>query len=546
MKVLLEHGVDTVFGYPGGAALVIYDQLYNYRDKIKHILTAHEQGAAHAADGYARATGKTGVAFATSGPGATNLVTGIATAYMDSIPTVFITANVASHLIGKDSFQEICITGVTLPVTKKNYFINKKEDLAGALRNAFRIAREGRKGPVLVDITKDVTMEFVDYEPAEPFALKNVEITHLDMKTKEFAKDINNAKRPIVFVGGGVISSSASSQLQNLMIKADIPVVSSLMGLGCLSEEEENYFGLLGMHGSYAANKAVSEADLLLVIGSRFSDRVALNPKKFGGKAKILQIEIDRNEINKNVVVDDFIVGDCKEVLEKLLPLVKKGNHKEWIETIRQWNLNKPTKITKCNEELNPEQIIDYVCSKHDKEVVFVTDVGQHQMWAAQFVKQSLPRNFLTSGGLGTMGFGYGAAIGAQLGNPQKRVVHITGDGSLHMNLNEACTAVSQNLPIITLIFNNKALGMVYQWQSSFYDSRYSHTVTDRKTDFVKLIEAFGGNGFRATNIEEFKEAFEKSLKLNGPTWIDCDIAIHSKVMPMIPNGKTVADMLFE
>lgn len=546
MKILLEHGVDTVFGYPGGTALVIYDELYKYRDKITHVLTAHEQGAAHAADGYARATGKTGVAFATSGPGATNLVTGIATAYMDSIPTVFITANVGNSLIGRDAFQEVCITGITFPITKHNYFVNKKEDLADALRNAFRVANEGRKGPVLVDITKDVTAAMVEYQPSEMLPLKKISIQNEETKIEKFARYINKAQRPVMFIGGGVLASGASGKVKELMEKADIPVVSSLMGLGCMPSTEERYLGMIGMHGSYAANKAISEADMILTIGSRFSDRVALNPESFGKKAKILQIDIDKSEINKNVYVSESIVGDCKDALEMILPQVDSAQHREWIAEIMDWNRQHPMAVKNNGTGPNPQDIIEFMCDNTDRETIFVTDVGQHQMWAAQYVKQTNPRNFISSGGLGTMGFGYGAAIGAQMGNPDKRVIHVTGDGSLHMNLQEACTAVSQNLPIITVIFNNRVLGMVYQWQTAFYDHRYSQTTPERKTDFVKLIEAFGGTGFKADSKEEFEEAFCKALKAEGPVWIDCRIAIDDKVLPMIPNGKTIDDMLFE
>ncbi|MCG4732064.1 biosynthetic-type acetolactate synthase large subunit [Casaltella massiliensis] len=546
MNVLLEHGVDTVFGYPGGTALFLYDELYKYSDRIKHVLVAHEQGGAHAADGYARATGKTGVAFSTSGPGATNLVTGIATAYMDSIPTVFITANVGKHLIGRDAFQEICITGVTFPITKHNYFVNDKEDLADALRNAFRIANEGRKGPVLVDITKDVTEAIVDYEPAKPYPIRKTETENCEAKAEKFAKYINGAQRPVIQVGGGVIASESYREVMELAEKADIPMVTTLMGMGAIPSSDERYFGMIGMHGSYAANKCIAEADLILTLGSRFSDRVALKPDQFGKKAKILQVDIDKSEIGKNVAVADCIIGDCKDVLEALIPMTEKADHSQWIQQIRKWNEERPMTVKEANGKMNPQEIIEHLCDNTDKETIFVTDVGQHQMWAAQYVKQTMPRNFLSSGGLGTMGFGYGAAIGAQMGNPDKRVIHLTGDGSFHMNLNEACTAVSNQLPIITVIFNNRVLGMVYQWQTAFYGERYSNTTPERKTDFVKLIEAFGGSGFRVNDMDELKEAYEKALRIQGPVWIDCNIAECDKVLPMIPNGKTIDDMLFE
>lgn len=546
MKVLLEHGVDTVFGYPGGTALFLYDELYKYQDKIKHVLVAHEQGGAHAADGYARSTGKTGVAFATSGPGATNLVTGIATAYMDSIPTVFITANVGRQLIGRDAFQEVCITGVTFPITKHSYFIKNKNELADALRNAFRIANEGRKGPVLVDITKDVTETLVDFEPSEPYPLRHKEVEELEERTDKFARAIKKAQKPLIIAGGGVVSSESGGLVMEISKKAGIPIVTTLMGIGSVPSEEIAYFGMLGMHGSYAANKAVNEADLIIALGTRFSDRVALKPETFAPNAKILQVDVDKSEVNKNVNVAGFIIGDLKEVLDKLIPKVEAAEHDKWIEQIEIWNSDHPMEIRDFHGKMNPREILSYICNNTDKETVYVTDVGQHQMWAAQYLKQTNTRNFVSSGGLGAMGFGYGAAIGAQLGNPEKRVIHLTGDGSFHMNLNEACTAVSNNLPIITIIFNNKVLGMVYQWQTAFYDKRYSNTTPARKTDFVKIIEGYGGYGFKVSDMNEFADAFSKALKMDGPVWIECDIATEDKVLPMIPNGKTVEDMLFE
>ncbi len=547
MKVLLEQGVDTVFGYPGGCALNLYDELYKYSDKIKHVLTAHEQGAAHAADGYARATGKTGVAFATSGPGATNLVTGIATAYMDSIPTVFIVANVGKKFIGRDAFQEIYITGVTLQITKHNYFVNEKEDLVDALRNAFRIANSGRKGPVLVDITKDVTAAMVDYEPMVPLPTT---VEYEDESNAEkldiFADYINKAHRPVILAGGGIISAKAEKRVLELASKADIPVASTLMGLGIVPEESRQNIGMLGMHGSFAANKCVCEADVILAIGCRFSDRVALRPEKFTKNAKILQIDIDSSEINKNVKVDASIVGNCKPVLENLLPKIEKKEHSNWWSLIEEWRKQHPLKVFEDHGMLNPQKVLEYASDHSDKETIYVTDVGQHQMWAAQYLKQTRSRNFITSGGLGTMGYGYGAAIGAQMGCPEKRVIHITGDGSFHMNMNEACTAVSNNLPIITIILNNSVLGMVYQWQTEFYGHRYSNTAPERKTDFARVIEGFGGHGFRADTMEEFEDAFEKALTFDGPTWIDCRISPEDKVLPMIPSTKGLEDMLFE
>lgn len=546
VEILLENGVDTVFGYPGGAAMVIYDALYKHSDQIKHVLTAHEQGASHAADGYARSTGKTGVVLATSGPGATNLVTGIATAYMDSIPMVAITANVGASLVGRDAFQEICITGVTFPVIKHSYFVNKKEDLADALRNAFRIANEGRKGPVLVDITKDVTEAMINYIPHEPLEIAHKEVEDLEQKAEKFAEYINKAEKPVIYVGGGTVHGEASDEVVALIEKADIPSVNTMMAAGVVPSENKKNFGLLGMHGSYAANKAIAEADLVIAVGTRFSDRVALNPKKFADKAKKIQIDIDRSEINKNVYVDYSINGECKEVLEAVLKYVDKKDHKAWIDQIRKWNKERPLRIKDYSDIMSPEQIIDYVCEHTDKDTIYTTDVGQHQMWATQFVNHKAPRRFLTSGGLGTMGFGYGAAIGAQIGNPDKRVIHFTGDGSFHMNMNEACTAVSQKTPIITIIMNNMVLGMVYQWQSQFFEGRHSQTVPERKTDYVKVIEGFGGVGYKVETLDEFKDAFNKALKADGPVWIDCKIVMAEKVLPMIPNGLTVDEMIFE
>lgn len=541
-EVLLEHGVDTVFGYPGGAALNLYDVLYQYSDRIKHVMAAHEQGAAHAADGYSRTTGKTGVVFATSGPGATNLVTGLATAFMDSIPMIAITANVPDNLIGRDAFQEISITSVTMPITKHNYFVNRIEDLEPALRNAFRIANSGRKGPVLIDITKDVTAAMIDYKKGEPMPLDPNPVAS-DEEVQIIADMINQAERPVVYFGGGVMASEAGPELNELLEIADIPATYTLMAAGILGYDNHRNLGLIGMHGSIASNRAVDRADLLISLGCRFSDRVALNPKKFAKRAKKIQVDIDRSELNKNVQVDVSVVSDVKPFLQKLLPLIEKRDHAEWVAQATEWK-NKSGDI-KCQEaELHPSEIVTTVCDLTDKETIYVTDVGQHQMWTAQYLKHENTRKFVTSGGLGTMGFGYGAAIGAQMGNPDKRVIHFTGDGSFHMNLNEACTAVSEELPIITVIMNNRVLGMVYQWQTIFYGKRYSSTTPDRKTDFPKLAEAFGAKGFSASTPAEFEEVFKKALQEKGPVWIDCAIAREERVLPMIPGGGTVEDMI--
>ena len=541
-EILLEHDVDTVFGYPGGTALNLYDTLYEYRDKIRHILTAHEQGAAHAADGYSRATGKTGVVFATSGPGATNLVTGIATAFMDSIPMIAITANVPDSLIGRDAFQEICITGVTMPITKHTFFVNKIEDLADAMRNAFRIANSGRKGPVIIDITKDVTAAKIDYKPAKPMPLNPPPVFNKE-SVQEVAAMINGSERPIVYFGGGVAASKAGPELRQLLETADIPATYTLMAAGILGYDNKRNLGLIGMHGSIAANRAVDRADLIIALGARFSDRVALNPEKFGKKAHKIQVDIDTSEINKNVLVDVGISADIKEFLTALLPLIKKNYHADWVSQSTEWK-KKTGDVKSQDAELHPSEIIQSICDMTDKETIYVTDVGQHQMWAAQYLKHEKTEDFITSGGLGTMGFGYGAAIGAQIGCPEKRVIHFTGDGSFHMNLNEACTAVSQDLPIITVIMNNRVLGMVYQWQTSFYAKRYAATTPERKTNFPKLAEAFGAKGFSASNPAEFEEVFKKALQEKGPVWIDCAISREERVLPMIPGGGTIEDMI--
>ena len=541
-EILLEHGVDTVFGYPGGAALNTYDALYEYSDRIKHVLTAHEQGAAHAADGYYRATGKTGVVFATSGPGATNLVTGIATAFMDSIPMVAITANVPDPLIGRDAFQEIYITGVTLPITKHSFFVNEIEKLPDALRKAFKIANSGRKGPVLIDITKDVTAATMDYKPKKPLPLdKYPKATK--KKIEEVAKMINKAERPVVYYGGGVVASRAEKELNAFLDLIDAPSAYTLMAAGCVGNEDHRNLGLIGMHGSIAANRAIDRADLIIALGTRFSDRVALNPKKWGHRAKKIQVDIDRSEVDKNVIVDKAVISDIKDFIETITPMIKKKDRSEWVAQATEWK--KKRGDAQCQEaQLHPKEIIDIACDKTDNQTIYVTDVGQHQMWAAQYLKHCNTQKFLTSGGLGTMGYGYGAAIGAQIGCPDRRVIHFTGDGSFHMNMNEACTAVSENLPIITIIFDNKVLGMVYQWQTAFYGRRFSATTPDRKTDYVKVAEGFGAKGYTAATPEEFEKAFDAALKNDGPSWIACSIAAEERVLPMIPGGGTTEDMI--
>ena len=545
VEVLVEQGVDTLFGYPGGAVLNLYDELYKNSDRIRHVLTAHEQGASHAADGYARATGRTGVVLATSGPGATNLVTGIATAYMDSVPMVAFTGNVATTMLGKDSFQEAYIEGITMPITKHNYTVRRVEDLADTMRAAFRIAQSGRKGPVLVDIPKDITAASCEFTPKAPELIRTV-TRYNEEDVKKAAQMINESERPIVYFGGGVRSAAGCQPLRDLLEKTGMPATYTLMAAGVLSYGEPHNLGLLGMHGCYAANKAIDEADLVIAVGTRFSDRVALNPDSFAKRAKIIQIDIDPSELGKNVDVDLSLTGDASYILQAILPYVEKTERKLWMEQIRGWQKN-DYKPVDSDTELKPHQIIDEICNQAGPEAVYVTDVGQHQMWAAQYLHHTKSRGFLTSGGLGTMGFGYGAAIGAQMAlGRDARVVMLTGDGSFHMNLNEACTAVSYDLPIITVIFNNQVLGMVRQWQTTFYEKRYSDTDPHRKTDFVKLAEGFGAKGYRAATPAEFKAAFADAMKQKGPSWIDCRIGKDEKVLPMIPGGGTVNDIIME
>lgn len=540
-EVLLEQGVDTIFGYPGGAVLNLYDALYKYSDRINHVMTAHEQGASHAADGYARATGRTGVVLATSGPGATNLVTGIATAYMDSVPMVAFTGNVGSSLIGKDSFQEVYIAGITMPITKHNFVVRDVRELADTMREAFRIAQSGRKGPVLVDITKDVTAAVCEFEN-KPIAPLDETALPDDEDILAVAEAISKASRPVMLIGGG--AAAAHQEVKALAEKLEIPVTYTLMAAGVLDYDNPLNLGLLGMHGNFAANKAVAEADLLLAVGTRFSDRVALNTDYFARKAVRIQIDIDASEINKNVSVDHALIGDAGDILRVLTEKVSAKDKTEWMEKIAGWKL-KGYCPEDSETEIRPHQLVDITCSLAGPDAVYVTDVGQHQMWAAQYIHHVDSRRFLTSGGLGTMGYGYGAAIGAQtaLGR-DKTVIMMTGDGSFHMNLNEACTAVSYDLPIITIIFNNQVLGMVRQWQTTFYGKRYSSTDPHRKTDFVKLAEGFGLKGYHCETPEAFREALEDALKAHKPAWIECTIGKDEKVLPMIPGGKTVDDII--
>lgn len=542
VEALLEQGVDTIFGYPGGAVLNIYDALYKNQDRIRHIITAHEQGAAHAADGYARVTGKTGVVLATSGPGATNLITGIATAFMDSVPVVAITGNVSNNLIGLDSFQEVYIAGITMPITKHNFVVRKVEDLADTIRLAFKIAKSGRPGPVLVDITKDVTSAECEYEKKAPVEADPVPVGK-DEEIAKVAELINNAKKPAILFGGGVQTSGAQDELTALMHKAEIPGCHTLMAAGVLDCKDPLNLGLVGMHGSMSAGRMCADSDVLIAIGTRFSDRVATDKNRFATKAAIIHIDIDAAEINKNIPCNMSVVGDVKDVINKLLPLIKETNHKEWMAQIEKWRSTdyKPKDIPGV---LRPHQIIGCVADNITDDDIVTTDVGQHQMWAAQYARRTKPRHFVTSGGLGTMGFGYGASIGAQVAKPDRKVVMITGDGSFHMNLNELCTAVTYNLPIVTVVVNNHVLGMVRQWQTQFYGKRYSCTTLDRKTDYVKLAEAFGALGFRATTLEELDEALKKALASGRPCVIDAVIDRDEKVLPMIPPGGSIDDIV--
>ncbi len=542
VRVLIEQGVDTVFGYPGGAVLNIYDALYKNSDKITHYMTAHEQGASHAADGYARATGKTGVVIATSGPGATNLVTGIATAYMDSVPMVAITGNVSTDLIGADSFQEVYITGITLPITKHNFVVRNVEDLADTIRRAFEIAGSGRPGPVLIDIPKDVTAAVTDYEPRE--AVKVGVTDEIKGNVGEVAELINRSERPFIYFGGGVRISEAGAELRALIERADIPAAHTLMAAGVLGYGEKNNLGLMGMHGNYSANCATSRADVLIAIGTRFSDRVALNTEKFAEHARIVHIDIDPSEISKNVTADYSIVGDIKNVLRAMLPLIKEKKHESWHEHIALWKA-KDYKPEDSECVLKPHYIIEKACEIAGEDAIYVTDVGQHQMWAAQYLHHTHPRNFLTSGGLGTMGYGYGAAIGAAIARPSVPVVHFTGDGSFHMNLNELCTAVSYNVPVISIIFNNSVLGMVHQWQDTFYGKRFSSSEPNRATNYKAVAEGFGGRGYRCETPAEFEAAMREAMEAKCPVWIECVIDRNEKVLPMIPGGKTVNDTIF-
>lgn len=540
VECLKEQNVDTIFGYPGGAILNVYDALYKHSDEITHILTSHEQGASHAADGYARATGKVGVCFATSGPGATNLVTGIATAYMDSIPVVAITCNVTVPLLGKDSFQEIDIAGVTMPITKHNFIVKDVTKLADVIRAAFRIAKEGRPGPVLIDVTKDVTAAECDYIKETPKTIERQTDTIKEEDVERAVEMIKASKRPYVFVGGGVIASDASDELARFVKKIDAPVADSLMGKGAFDGTDPHYTGMLGMHGTKTSNFGVSECDLLIAIGARFSDRVTGNANKFAKNAKILHFDIDAAEINKNIHSDASVVGDALEILKRVNAKLEQQDRHEWLEHIHDYEKQYPMAYRK--DCLNGPLIMEKIYELTKGEAIISTDVGQHQMWAAQHYKYKKPRTLLTSGGLGTMGYGLGAAIGAKVGCKDKTVINIAGDGCFRMNMNEVATATRYNIPVIEIIFNNHVLGMVRQWQDLFYGKRYSATVLDDCVDFVKVSEGMGAKGYRVQTIEEFEAALKDAMALNIPCVIDCLIDREDKVFPMVSPGAAISE----
>lgn len=543
IQALIDQGVDTIFGYPGGSVLNIYDALYERSEDIRHIVTSHEQGAAHAADGYARSTGKTGVCLATSGPGATNLVTGIATAYMDSIPVVAITGNVSNDLLGRDSFQEVNIAGITMPITKHNFIVQDVDDLAATIRKAFVIANSGRKGPVLIDIPKDVTAAVTEYVKLPRFRIRK--LPKVDDEVFEHAlEEIRKAKRPMIYAGGGVLSSNATKELLQFSKHMDIPVSCSMMGLSSVPYDYDLYLGMIGMHGTPVSNYATLNTDLIIAIGARFSDRVAGNREEFGKDAKIIHFDIDASEISKNVATDISIVGDAKYILKKMIQRMPETKHKEWTDTLKDFKTKVGLPAAQPGDGVDPRDLALTLHKIVGEDAIIVTDVGQHQMIMAQYYQFSRPRSFVSSCGLGTMGYGMGAAIGAKTANPNRPVVLVTGDGSFHMNMNEMAVAVSEGIPIVVLIFNNTVLGMVRQWQSLFYEHRYSYTSIDRKTDYVKLAEAFGAKGLRIHNRHEIEKVMKEAMNSKVPCIVDCMIDKDDCVYPIIPPGKSGKDII--
>ena len=541
VRTLIDQGCDTVFGYPGGQIINVYDSLYKYRDELRHVLTAHEQGAAHAADGYARATGKVGVVIATSGPGATNLVTGIATAYLDSVPMVAITGNVPSRQIGTDSFQEIDITGITLPITKHNYVVASVEELADTIKEAFRLAVSGRPGPVLIDVPKDIQIAKCEYEPLPP-AERDERFAAKEIRIEQAAECISNCKRPFIYFGGGLVNSGAADEMLQLAELIDAPVGCSLMGISGVPTDHPRFLGMQGMHGHYASSMAMHKADCIISLGVRFNDRATGNVSKFATKAKIIHIDVDGAELSKTVRADHTLRGDIKLTLQKLIPMLKKAERPEWQEKIAQLRIDEKQTLDN-RSGMTPRNALLTLNNHIGEHTPVATDVGQHQMWTAQTVNFCHDRRFLSSGGLGTMGFGMGAAIGAQIGTGERTVL-VTGDGSFGMCLNELATAVSEKLPLVILLLNNGVLGMVRQWQTLFFDKHYSNTVLDRKTDFVALAKAFGANGTRVSTLDELDKAFETAFSADGPYLIDCLIDKDEFVLPMLPPGGSMDDII--
>ncbi len=545
IETLIEQGVDTVFGYPGGTVVNLYEELYHCGDRIRHVLTSHEQGAAHAADGYARVTGKVGVVLATSGPGATNLVTGIANAYLDSSPIVAITGKVALAMIGQDSFQDVDIAGMTMPITKHNFLVERVEDLADTIREAFIIAKSGRPGPVLVDVPKDIQLAKYEFEPESPVSAAQNKPPG-EKELAQAAALIEAAKRPCIYMGGGVVISDASKELLDFAERIDAPIASSMMGLSAFPRSHPRFLGMIGMHGNYAATKAVAEADLIVAVGTRFSDRTTGSKDKFAQKAKILHFDIDPAEIGKNVRITSSVTGDIKEICTALLTRLAPSEHPDWRKSVQKFKDDEKRLYKFPINRLHPYAVIAKIQALADGDTAIVTDVGQHQMWTAQRYEFEKPRNFVTSGGLGAMGFGMGASIGACLGKHRKKTVLITGDGSFHMNLNELATAVTHNLPIVIVVMNNGVLGMVRQWQTLFYDGHYSQTTLERKTDYVKLAEAFGAKGLRIACLEEMDAALEAAFDCEGPVVVDCVIDTDEMVLPMIPPGGSVDNIILK